>query len=327
MSVVLVTGATGTVGYPIARRLAERGDDVRALVRDVGRAEGLLPSGVSAVAGDVTDVASVHMAAEGCELVFHAAGLPEQWRLDPTDFRRVNVNGTSNVIDAARRAGVRRLVYTSTIDVFAWEPGRPFDESTIDPDSRPTFYERSKQEADRLAVAALAGGLDTVFLHPSAVYGPSPALFVGANDLIARLARREIPMLLPGGMPVVFAEDVGRAHIEAADRAQAGARYIVADRYLKLSEIARAVAERVPGAKVPPVAPLPVARALAVTGERLAKLTRRPPLIPRGAFEFLISHPVPVSDRLTAELGIELTAWEAGLDATLEDFRSKGWIG
>ncbi len=326
MGVVLVTGATGTVGYPIARRLAERGDEVRALVRDTARAEALLPVGVTPVAGDVTDVSSVHEAAAGCELIFHAAGLPEQWRLDPGDFTRVNVDGTSNVIDAARRAGVRRLVYTSTIDVFEWTPGQPFDESTIDPDPRPTFYERSKQEADRLVVAAHAGGLDVVLLHPSAVYGPSPALFVGANDLIARLAKREIPMLLPGGMPMVFAEDVGRAHIEAADRAPAGARYIVAGRYLTLAEIARSVADRVPGAKVPPVAPLPVARALAAGGERLAKLTRRPPLIPQGAFLFLISHPVPVSDRLSEELGIEPIGWDEGLDLTLADFRSKGWI-
>ena len=251
MSRVLITGATGTVGYPIARDLVARGDEVRALVRDIDRARKLVPEGVEPVLGDVADRASIDRAVADCELVFHAAGLPEQWRLDTDDFQRVNVDGTRNLAEAALAAGARRFVYTSTIDVFRWTPGRPFDESVIDPDPRPTFYERSKQEADRLVVGIAGRGLDTVFLHPAAVYGPVPALFTGANDFLVRLATGKIPMLLPGGMPVVYSEDVGRAHIEAADRAAAGSRFIVADRYLTLAEMAASVAAIEPGAKNP----------------------------------------------------------------------------
>lgn len=125
MSTVLVTGATGTVGNAVAAQLAAAGAEVRALVRDVERARPLLPDGVTPILGDVTDSASITAAVAGCERVFHAAGLPEQWCLDAEDFRRVNVGGTANVVEACLAHGVARLVYTSTIDVFAWDAGRP----------------------------------------------------------------------------------------------------------------------------------------------------------------------------------------------------------
>jgi len=325
VSKVLITGATGTVGFPIARDLVARGDEVRALVRDVERARKLLPEGVEPVPGDVADRRSVDDAVAGSELVFHAAGLPEQWRLDPEDFQRVNVGGSRNLAEASLAAGVRRFVYTSTIDVFAWTPGQPFDESVLDPEPRPTYYERSKQDADRIVVGVAERGLDTVFIHPSAVYGPVPALFAGANDFLVRLATGRIPMLLPGGMPVVYSEDVARAHIEAADRAASGSRYIVVDRYMTLAEMAASVADREPEAKNPRVMPLAVAKAVMAGGEAIAKLTRKPPLIARGELEFLVSHPVPVAGRLRDELGVAATPWEEGLAATLDHFRGQGW--
>lgn len=325
MSTVLVTGATGTVGWPIARDLIARGDSVVALVRDTGRARAILPAGVTPVPGDVRDRDSVKRAVAGAEIVFHAAGLPEQWRRDPEDFRRVNVDGTRIVAEESLSAGVGRFAYTSTIDVFRWTPGRPFDESVIDPEPRPTDYERSKQEADRIVVAAMDAGLNAVFLHPAAVYGPVPAVAAGLNDLIVRLATGKIPLLLPGGMPVVHSDDVASAHLRAADAAPAGARYVVADRYMTLSAIAESVAALVPGAKRPPVMPLPAARLLSAAGERVAALTGSPPLIPRGVLTFLESHPVPDAARAEAELGLRITPWEQGLAGAIERFRAQGW--
>src|ERR1700755_1151909 len=107
MSTVLVTGGTGTAGHAFAARRAATGVEVRALVRDVERARGLLPDGVEPVRGDLTDAAGVTAAVAGCERVFHAAGLPEQWRLDREDFERVNVGGTANVVEAWQRQGGR----------------------------------------------------------------------------------------------------------------------------------------------------------------------------------------------------------------------------
>src|ERR671929_411842 len=115
---VLVTGATGKVGYAIATALVDRGDEVRALVRDPERAARQLPAGVEPVTGDVTQPATLPDAVDGCELVFNAMGLPEQWQRDVTVFERVNAQGSANVVRAARAAGVRRFVHTSTNDVF-----------------------------------------------------------------------------------------------------------------------------------------------------------------------------------------------------------------
>ena len=256
MTDVLLTGATGTVGHALAEHLLRDGRSVRALVRSPERARGLLPDAVELAAGDVTDPASIRTAIDGCRVVFHAAGLPEQWRLDPDDFKRVNAEGTRNMVDAALLAGVERFVYTSTIDVFEWSPGVPFDESGLDRHPRPTFYERSKQEADRAVVDALERGLDAVFLHPSAVYGPAPVLAAGLNDFLVRLARRKIPAVLPGGMPVVHADDVAAGHLRAERDAPAGGRYILSGPYRSLRDIAETVKRADPGARVPPVMPV-----------------------------------------------------------------------
>ncbi len=326
MSATLLTGATGTVGNAIAAALVAAGTEVRALVRDVERARPLLPAGVEPVRGDVTDAGSVAAAIAGCERVFHAAGLPEQWRLDPEDFSRVNAGGTANVLAACRQHGVGRLVYTSTIDVFAWEPGVPFDESRLDPEPRPTAYERSKQAADRLVVAAVEDGLDAVFLHPSAVYGPAPVVTVALNDLLLRLAKRQIPALLPGGMPVVHAADVAAGHLAAAERAGAGERFVLSGEYLTLREIALAVREHAPAARVPAVMPLAFARALAGGGEAVARLTRRPPLIARGELTFLASHPVPVAARAGERLGWSSRPAGEGFAETLASFRERGLL-
>lgn len=326
MTQVLITGATGTVGHPISERLIARGDGVRALVRSPERARALVPDGVELAAGDVSDAASVDAAIEGCSVVYHCAGLPEQWREDVGDFQRVNVEGTRNLVDAALATGVERFVYTSTIDVFAWTPGEPFDETTIDPEPRPTHYERSKQEADRIVVAALDRGLSAVFLHPAGVYGRAPVLAPGANEVLAQLAKREIPMLLPGGFPVVYSEDVADGHLTAADSAPVGGRYILSEAYYTLADMARAVQRQAPDAKVPPVMPFAIARAVSAVGERIAKVTKKPPLIPRGGLYFLESDSRPVSAHAQKELDWTPTSFDDGLARTFAHFRERGWL-
>lgn len=326
MTRVLITGATGTVGHPIAARLSAAGHDVRALVRDPARAAPLLPDGVEPVVGDVTDASAVRAAIDGCTIVYHAAGLPEQWRLDPGDFERVNVGGTRNLVEAALSEGCGRFVYTSTIDVFAWRPGEPFDESVIDTNPRPTYYERSKQSADRIVTEALDRGLPAVFLHPSGVYGPAPVLAAGANDLLAQLASRKIPMLLPGGMPMVYADDVADGHLLAATEADVGERFILSESYQSLADIARVVARHAGRAKVPPVMPIAVARAVSAIGERVARITKRAPLIPRGALHFLESDARPVATRAAEQLGWTAKGFDEGVALTLAQFREHGWV-
>jgi nucleoside-diphosphate-sugar epimerase len=314
---ILVTGATGIVGHSIARALVGRGRPVRALVRSLERARTHLPPGCAPVVGDVTDAASVRRAMEGATAVYHAAGLPEQWLRDPSAFERVNVGGTRNVVEAALAEGVARFVYTSTIDVFAGTPGVEFDEAALATAPKGTYYQRSKQEADRVVAAALDRGLGAVFLHPSAVYGPAPAGSPGLNDFIGRIVRRQIPMLLPGGTPLVFAPDVAAGHVLAEETAAPGARYILSESYWELVALARAVCEAAGAGRVPPVLPGWVAHVVAGVGEAISGVLGRPPLIPRGQLHFLESGTRPSARRAREELGWRPTPFREALGPTL----------
>jgi dihydroflavonol-4-reductase len=324
MTRVLVTGSTGTVGAAIVSRLVADGRHVRALVRDVERAGRHLAATVELVSGDVVDAGSVRAAIDGCDVVYHAAGLPEQWQRDPTVFGRVNVGGTRNVIEAAIDAGVRSLVYTSTIDVFDWQPGAGFDESVIDQRPKGTYYERSKQAADRLVVAAVEAGLPARFAHPAAVYGPTVDVRPGANRFLRDLATNKIPVLLPGGMPMVHSDDVATGHL-ALETAAVGARAIFSGRYATLAEISAAVHRIVPTAKRPRTLPGWAATAICGCGEALASLTHRPPLVAKGELHFLRSHAVPDSGWASRHLAWRARSLEEGLADTLPALRATVW--
>jgi len=325
LSRILITGATGQVGNAIARRLAGEGAEVRALVRSSKRADVLL-EGVEAVIGDVTDPKSLQAALDGVGTVYHAAGIPEQWRKDTDEFARVNVEGTRNVVEAALAAGVERFVYTSTDDALVQGPGKEFDESVLNPGPGDTPYQRSKLEADRVVTEALDRGLPAVFLHPAGVYGPAPFLVKGLNDLLLELAKRKTPMLLPGGMGVAFSEDVADGHVRAAAQAPVGARYLLAESFQPLTDIAKAVAAAEPRAKVPPVMPMPIARTVMRVGEGVANMTGKPPLIAKSVLLFLERGARPSGARARSELGWSPTPFTTGVERTLEHFRQQGWL-
>lgn len=311
----LVTGATGLVGFHIVEALFRAGDRPRVLVRNLDKARALFGERVEAVLGDVTDEATVLAALPGMDTVFHAAGHPEQWLKDIGAFERVNVGGTRNVVSACRRAGVHRLVYTSTIDVFEAGPGSLFNEDVLASRPKGTPYERSKQQADQVVTQALAEGLDAVFIHPAAVYGPGPAQSRGINDFVKDLKAGKVPALLPGGMPVVFASDVGEAHVRAARRACAGDRFILSERFVTLRDLAIAANAALRMSRVPMVIPLILAKTMSAVTEAVAELTGRPPLVPAGQLHFLQWGAIPNAQRARQMLGIEFTTLDAGLTA------------
>jgi dihydroflavonol-4-reductase len=315
MSSTLVTGATGKVGNAVARALHRRGDRVRVLARDLDAARAVLPEDVEVVRGDVTDSESVRAAVAGCELVFNAMGIPEQWLRDPAEFERVNARGTETVVRAAREAGARRVVQTSTIDVFHAEPGERFDETVVATEPKGTAYERSKQHAEELALAA-RGDMELVLVNPAAVYGPGAGEGLEAQ-VIEPVVRKKLPALTPGGMGVVFTEGVASGHLLAADRGRDGERYILCDRHVTLRELAE-TAKRVAGeGRVPPVLPVPAAKALAAAGETVARLFGIPPLIGRGQLLFLLWNAQPDSSKAQDELGWEPTPLDEGVAASL----------
>jgi nucleoside-diphosphate-sugar epimerase len=318
----LVTGATGKVGNAVARALAAREDGVVALVRDPARAAPLLPDGVEAVRGDVTDPDSVRAAVEGCELVFNAMGLPEQWLADEGEFERVNAIGSETVVRQAARAGARRVIHTSTIDVFHAADGAPFDESRIADYPKGTAYERSKQHADELVLAAAESeGVEVVIANPAAVYGPGPEGGASPERDILRPVveskRAAAPALPPGGLGLLFSDGAGAGHLLVAERGRPGERYILCDGHVTLRELAE-MAVRVAGrGRVPPTMPVAAAKALAAVGEPLARLTGKPPLLPKGQLHFLLWNAAPDSSKAQRELGWRPTPLDEGLRATL----------
>jgi dihydroflavonol-4-reductase len=313
----LVTGATGKVGHAIASALLDRGDQVRALVRDPKRAASVLPAGIEPMRGDVTDPESLAVAAEGCELVFNSAGMPEQWVKDEAIFDQVNAVGSGQVAAAAKRAGVRRFIHTSTHDVFHAETGERFDETMLADYPKGTAYERSKQHAEELVLAE-RDGMEVVILNPSGVYGPTPSQTPSfENGLFEPVVRKRLPAVPPGGTGYAFVEGVAAGHLLAAEKGKDGGRYILADGYASfrdLAETAKSVAGR---GRVPPTMPVPVARAIATVGAGISRVIRRPPLLPKGQLTYFLWQARPDSSKAQRELGWKTTPLDEGVHRTL----------
>lgn len=313
----LVTGATGKVGHAIASALLDRGDQIRALVRDPKRAASVLPAGIEPVKGDVTDTESLAAAVEGCELVFNSMGMPEQWVRDEAIFDQVNAIGSQQVAVAAKRAGVRRFVHTSTHDVFHAETGERFDETMLADYPKGTAYERSKQHAEELVLAE-RDSMEVVILNPSGVYGPTPSSTPSfENEVFEPVVRKRLPAIPPGGTGYAFVEGVAAGHLLAADMGKDGERYILADGYADFRELAEA-AKRIAGrGRIPPRMPVPVAKAVANLGAGLSRLTRRPPLLPKGQLEYILWQARPDSSKALRELGWSTTPLDEGVRRTL----------
>ncbi len=320
---VLVTGATGLVGHGVAKLLVARGHEVRALVRDVERGRALLPAGVSPVPGDITRPDSLGPALAGVEWLFHSAGMPEQWQADESVFDRVNRQGTAWVMGAARAAGVRRAIYTSTGDVFAAPREGRVVEGPLDPVPKMTAYERSKVAAEREVEAVRSTGLDVVVLNPAATYGPAPVVS-GLNAAIVKQVKGKVPLLPPGGTSVVYVDGLAEAHVLAAEKGRSGERYVIADGYLPLAELAREVARLVPGVRVPPVGPEWLLRGVTSVTAFLARVFGFAPPIAPGELEFVLWQARLDATKAVNELGFRQTPVDEGLRRTVEFLQSVG---
>ncbi len=229
MTLALVTGATGCVGANIVEALLARGYEVRALRRTTSSLDALAGLSPAFAVGDVTDYDSLRSAMAGCELVLHAAAISQYWRNRADLIYHVNVTGTRHVLRAAMDAGVRRVVYTSSVAVL----GLPTQRGQL-LDERAPFnllpeqfhYGHSKLLAEAEVQRFVAQGLDVVIVNPVTVIGQRDIHFVG-GEILRTAAQGLLRVAPPGGMGVVSARDVGEGHVLVAERGRSGERYIL----------------------------------------------------------------------------------------------------
>jgi len=278
---VFVTGGTGFVGKPTVRRLVEGGHEVRCLVRKTSRTDALEELGCELAYGDVTDKASVLDGMKGCEWVVHLANVYSFWEPDKSVYRRVNVEGTRNVAEAALEEGVSKVAHVSTFVVWGKPAQIPFDEETPVGPERFTAYAESKYEGD-LVVWKLyrERGLPVVVLYPGGVMGAGNPKSNG--QYIQDLVKGRMPGMVfeDSALTWVHVKDVAEAIIRALEKeGNKGEEYLVGKHALAMGELTRTVCE-ISGAPLPKVSiPDPVIMAGATLLTKVADLTGRPPLL------------------------------------------------
>jgi dihydroflavonol-4-reductase len=285
MKPTLVTGANGHLGNNVCRQLVERGERVRAMIRASADPAPLAGLDLEIVRGDILDAASTARAIDGCGRVYHTAAGFLMWSRDPErDIIRPSVEGTRNVLEAAARAGVEKVVYTSTTGTLGFPPTptESFDESHFNTDPH-THYVRGKIAAEQAAFdVAKRTGLPVVAILPGFILGPRFWKVSESVHQVAQYLNQGAPLYFDGGFGVVDVEDVARGELLAMDKGRPGERYILSGENVTVKGLFDLMAE-LTGLKAPTLrAPLPLLRVLAGTLELAGKVTGSRPMLDRS---------------------------------------------
>ena len=253
MGKTLVTGGNGFVGSAVVRLLAERGDDLRLTVRGRSRLEQVKGLDYQAVECDVLDRRAVRRAMRDVDRVFHLAGLVSMRPTDDDRLFEVNVGGTRIVLEEALRAGVERVVYTSSVTAIGpAPPGETADERQLFTAGHLGIpYVNSKHEAEVEALRLAAQGLPVVVVNPCYVFGAGD-IYARTTSIVRRFLLGRIPAYVGGALNVVDVQDVARGHLLADEAGQVGERYILGNRNYTLDRLFADLA-RLSGVEAPPV--------------------------------------------------------------------------
>ncbi len=326
----LVTGASGFVGSAVAREILAAGHEVRALVRPTSEPRNLAGLRVETIVGDLASAAALELAVRDCDAVFHVAADYRLWVRDPAALYRANVEGTRLLLGAAAGAGVKKIVFTSSVATIGSRAcARPADEdahATLD--DMVGHYKRSKflAEAEVLRLAR-EEGLPAVVVNPSTPVGPRDARPTPTGRMVLDTARGRMPAYVDTGLNVVHVDDVARGHLLAWERGAIGERYILGGENLWLRDLFARIA-RLAGRPAPrirlPLAPL---FPLALACELYARLAGGAE--PRLTLEALRMARKPMfftSGKAQRELGFEARAAERALEDAVAWYRGNGYL-
>jgi len=323
---VFVSGATGYIGIQLVKRLAHSGFQVHALYRSEPKAELIRFEGVTLFKGDILDKQSLAMAMKGCSQAYHVAAYAAVWAKDPKLFFRYNVEGTLQVIDAARTAGTKRMVVTSTAGILGPSEREPVHEGSPVPSSFFTLYEASKYEMEQRIKNELNSDLEIVLVNPTRVYGPG---ILSKSNGLALLIKKYISgkwRFIPGDGErsgnYAYVEDVVNGHLLAMEKGRSGERYILGGEELSYNLLFEHVREA-SGVRFR-LFHLPLQLLFVAAGVMMlvSKLSGKPPLIVPSWVRKLTHNWVVSSEKAIRELGYSPIPAREGIEKTVHWVRA-----
>ncbi|MGC1953257.1 MAG: hopanoid-associated sugar epimerase [Gammaproteobacteria bacterium] len=325
----LVTGGTGFIGSAVVRRLLAAGHDVRALTRPESNRANLHDLPIQIVTGNLCDRASMDEALKGCDVLFHIAADYRLWTRTPQTLYQTNVTGTENIMRAALVAGVRRIVYTSSVATLGWAPpGRLADETTqVNEADMIGDYKRSKYLAEQTVSRLVAeDALPAVIVNPSTPVGPRDIKPTPTGRIIVEALRGRMPAYVDTGLNIVHVDDVAEGHLLALEHGTIGERYVLGGENLTLhailSELAVLSGRKPPRIQLPHSFVLPIA----YLAEGFAKLFRSfEPLTTVNGVRMSKKRMFYSSDKAKAELRYQPQGALRALADAVQWFRENGY--
>lgn len=324
----LVTGGSGFIGTNVIRALLQRGTAVRALVRESSDLRNLTGLEIELVYGDLRDRQSLDAALQGCDTLYHVAAMYALWTSRRQDIYDSNVTGTVNLMAAAEKAGMQKIVYTSSVATIGLpKDGSSGQEATpINPTEMVSDYKRSKYLAEQEVLKCAQRGLPVVIVNPSFPVGPWDMKPTPSGQLIVNFLRGKIPAYVNTGLNVIDVEDVAIGHLLAADRGCVGERYILGHANLTLPQMFQLL-EEVAGVKAPHWRiPYAVAYLAACASELMARtVTHKPPFVTLAGVRLSRKRMFFDATKAVRELGLPQTPAKEALRKATCWFRTHGY--
>lgn len=326
--IAFLTGGSGFVGAAVARELIAAGFAVKALVRAGNPAANLAGLGLEIVRGDMRDARAVRAGMTSARTVFHVAADYRLWAPDPEEIVRTNLEGTRTVMEAARDAGVERVVYTSSVATLKLhDDGTPADESVGLSESEAIgAYKRSKVVAERLVERMTGEGLPAVIVHPSTPIGPRDVKPTPTGRIIVEAASGRMPAFVDTGLNLVHVDDVAKGHLLALQKGRIGERYILGGENVTLADMLARIA-RIVGRKPPKVRlPRQLIFPLAYAAEAVAHITKREPFVTADGLRMAKYRMFFTSAKAERDLGYRARPADEGLADAIRWFKAEGMI-